>query len=314
MNCHRMRVRNVLPLALGLLAILPPCHQDGLAAPGYGAWSAPANLGSFVNTEFAESGPHTSKDGLTLYFSSTRPASWGSFGGEDLWVSQRASADAPWGPPTNLGETINTGANERTPALSRDGHYLFFASDRPGGLGGLDIWVSWRANTHDIFGWESPVSLGPDVNSPATDGGPSFFENDDAGTPQLYMTSSKAGGLGGIDIYVSALVGGLFQPPISVPELNTAQFDLTPSIRHDGLEIAFASDRPGGVGGRDLWSATRSSVNGTWSTPINLGAVVNSASGENFPSLSADRTSLFFSSDRPGGFGATDLYVSTRQK
>ena len=314
MNCYRMRVRHVLPIALGLLGILPLYRQDGLAAPRYGAWSVPANLGSFVNTEFLEAGPHTSKDGRTLYFYSTRPASYGSFGGEDLWVSQRASDDAPWGPPMNLGQTINTGANERTPALSRDGHYLFFGSDRPGGLGGLDIWVSWRANTHDIFGWESPVNLGPTINSPATEGGPSFFANDDGENPLLFMTSSKAGGLGGIDIYVSALAGGVFQPPTPVAELNTAQFDLTPSIRHDGLEIAFASDRPGGAGGRDLWSATRSSVNGTWSTPVNLGVVVNSASGENFPSLSADRTSLFFSSDRPGGFGATDLYVSTRQK
>ena len=83
--------------------------------------------------------------------------------------------------------------------------------------------------------------------------------------------STGASGLGGIDIYVSALVEGVFQPPTPVAELNTPQFDLTPSIRHDGLEIAFASDRPGGVGGRDLWSATRSSVNGTWSTPVNFG-------------------------------------------
>jgi peptidoglycan-associated lipoprotein len=213
----------------------------------------------------------------------------------------------------NLGQTINTGANERTPALSRDGHYLFFASDRAGGLGGLDIWISWRAHTHDDFGWESPVNLAV-VNSPATDGGPTFFANDDAGIPQLYHTSSKAGGLGGIDIYVSALADGAFQPPAPVSELNTPQFDLTPSIRHDGLEIAFASDRPGGTGGQDLWSATRSSVNATWSTPVNLGALVNSSSGENFPSLSSDRASLLFSSDRPGGFGSTDLYVSTRQK
>jgi len=314
MNGYRMRVQHVLPIALGLLGILPNYHQDGLAAPRYGAWLAPANLGSFVNTEFLEAGPHTSKDGRILYFYSTRPASYGAFGGEDLWVSQRASDDAPWGPPMNLGQTINTGANERTPALSRDGHYLFFGSDRPGGLGGLDIWVSWRANTHDIFGWESPVNLGPNINSPATEGGPSFFANDDGENPLLFMTSSKAGGLGGIDIYVSALVGGVFQPPTPVAELNTPQFDLTPSIRHDGLEIAYASDRPGGIGGRDLWSAARSSVNGTWSTPVNLGALVNSASGENFPSITADGTSLFFSSDKPGGFGSTDLYASTRRK
>src|SRR6185295_3127576 len=107
MNCYVTRVRNMLLLALALLVILPPYHHDGLAAPGYGPWSAPANLGSIVNTEFAESGPHTSKDGRTLYFSSTRPASYGSFGGEDLWVSQRSSTDAPWGSAMNLGNAIN---------------------------------------------------------------------------------------------------------------------------------------------------------------------------------------------------------------
>ena len=97
MNRCRMRVRIALLLAPGLLALLPLYHHNSLAAPAYGAWSAPENLGVLVNTEFAESGPHTSKDGRTLYFSSTRPALYGSFGAEDLWVSQRASADAPWG-------------------------------------------------------------------------------------------------------------------------------------------------------------------------------------------------------------------------
>jgi Tol biopolymer transport system component len=314
MNCQRMCVCHVLPLALGLLIMFPLYHQDGAASPRYGAWSPAANLGSIVNTEFAEFAPHTSKDGLTLYFSSTRPESYGSFGGEDLWVSQRAGADAPWGPATNLGGALNTGANERSPALSRDGHYLFFASDRPGGLGGFDIWVSWRTHTHDVFGWEPPVNLGSGVNSQATDAGPAFFENDDAGLPQLYIASSRSGGSGGLDIYVSALVRGLFQPPALLAELNTAQNDLTPGIRHDGLEIVIASSRPGGNGGQDLWSSTRSTVNGTWSTPVNLGVAVNSGSIENFPSISADNTSLFFNSDRPGGVGASDLYVSTRQK
>src|SRR5687767_5494894 len=89
------------------------------------------------------------------------------------------------------------------------------------------------------------------------------------GNSSAVMTSSKAGGLGGIDIYVSALVGGVFQPP-AVPELNIAQFDLTLSIRHDGVEIAFASDRPKGARA-GIYGAARSSVNGTWSTPSILG-------------------------------------------
>ena len=66
----------------------------------------------------------------------------------------------------NLGTIINTEANERSPALSRDGHYLFFATTRAGGSGGFDIWVSWRHDTRDDFGWQTPVNLGTQFNSP----------------------------------------------------------------------------------------------------------------------------------------------------
>jgi hypothetical protein len=314
MSRRRVHIGKASVLAVGLLVTSPLYHRDGVAAPKFGGWSAPVNLGSLVNSEFAEFAGHTSKDGLSLYFASTRPPSYGSFGGEDLWVSQRVSTDAPWGIPMNLGQVINTASNDRSPALSRDGHYLFFASDRPGGLGALDLWVSWRSHTHDDFGWEEPVNLGAVINSGATDAGPSFLANGDGGLPQLYLASNRAGGPGGLDIYVSALLDGLFQPPALVQALSTAQTDLTPSVRHDGLEIVIASNRPGGAGGQDLWAATRSTVNDSWSTPASLGMTVNSAANENFPSLSADRNNLYFNSDRPGGFGATDLYISTRDK
>lgn len=314
MNRRQMSFGTAWVLALGVMSTFSSYHQVGKAAPPFGAWSSPVNLGSVVNTEFAEIAPHVSKDGLSLYFASTRPAVYGSFGGEDIWVSQRAAVDEPWGPPMNLGQTINTASNERSPALSRDGHYLFFATDRPGGLGALDLWVSWRSNPHDMFGWESPGNLGAVVNTAATDAGPAFLENDGSGIPQLFVASSRAGGPGGLDIYVSALVDGLFQPPTLIHELNTPQADLTPGIRFDGLEIVIASNRPGGVGMQDLWVAVRETVDDAWSAPVNLGTTVNSTASDNFPSMSADRQSLFFNSGRLGGFGESDLYESTRDK
>jgi Tol biopolymer transport system component len=309
----RPTTTGLVALAVALAVALPPGHREGLAAPAFGPWTDPVNLGALVNTEFDESGAHTSKDGLSLYFHSNRPASYGSFGQDDLWVSQRPSIDAPWGLPMNLGPTINTAAVERTPALSRDGHYLFFASTRQGGMGGLDIWVSWRANPHDDLGWEPPVNLSA-VNSTVTDAAPSFFENDEAGVPHLYMASNRAGSL---DIWVSEFIGGAFQASVLIPALSTPQNDLAPSIRHDGLEIVFVSNRPGSAF-LDLWAATRASVGAPWSVPVNLGAPVNTAATpgfpgtEGFPTISADRKALFFNSDRPGGFGEEDLYMSTR--
>jgi hypothetical protein len=80
-----------------------------------------------------------------------------------------------WGEPQNLGPTINTASVETVPALSRDGHWLFFnAFNRPGGFGGFDIWASYRDNVHDDFAWQTPVNLGPGVNSPVNDVGPSY--------------------------------------------------------------------------------------------------------------------------------------------
>ena len=78
------------------------------------------------------------------------------------------------GPPINLGPVINTTAFEIQPALSQDGHWLFFLSNRPGSAG-LDIWVSYREPIHDDLAWQSPVNAGPGVNSPAIEGDPSFF-------------------------------------------------------------------------------------------------------------------------------------------
>jgi Tol biopolymer transport system component len=314
-----MKLRKTMQAAVFVTGVCLVLFSGGSpfqhAAPVHiSKWSVPVNMES-INSMFSDFAPHLSRNGRSLYFTSTRPDSSGV---EDLWVSQRAHPDAPWGPPVNLGAVVNSTFNDRSPELSRDGHYLFFASDRPGGSGGFDIWVSWRQNARDDFGWGPPVNLGATINSSSTDAGPSFLEDDDSGFPQLYLASNRAGGPGGLDIYVSQMTTGgpvcgiLFGAPVLVTELNTAQLDLTPEVRHDGREIIIASNRPGSVGNQDLWSALRETVNDVWATPVNLGSVVNSLFDENFPSLSSNRKTLFFSSNRPGGLGESDIYFSQR--
>ena len=129
---------------LALVMAQPPAAH----AQKYSDWSAPVNLGPVINSAFNDLQPEISNDVLSLYFTSNRPG----IGGFDMYVSQRASVDDPWGAPINLGPALNTTSDEGNAAFSRDGHLMFFESDRPGGLGVRDIWVSRRVNKHDDFG------------------------------------------------------------------------------------------------------------------------------------------------------------------
>ena len=321
MTGHRLGIHQstLIPIALGLALFVVTGSSPTVEATPGPEWSVPENLGPDVNSPFEDLAPHLSSDGLALYFASTRPE---SLGGEDLWVSRRASRDDLWGAATNLGPAINTTSNERSPALSRNKRLLFFATDRPGGSGGLDIWLSWRADPNDDSGWQPPINLGTGINSAALDAGPSFLEGGDVFhahhrpsrtvIPRLYMSSNRPGGPGGLDIYLASVPGGWAGPATLIGELSSPQADLTPTIRRDGLEIIFASGRPGVIGAFDLWRSFRRSVHAPWSVPENLGPPLNTEANEVFPSLSFDAKTLLFQSNRPGGFGGSDLYMSTR--
>ena len=272
----------------------------------YSDWSTPINLGPNVNSTAMDRGPAVSKDGLSLYFASNRMVGE-RYGGEDIYVSQRETRDDEWGPAVNLGPIINTTANEQVPAFSRDGHLMFFASSRAGGaFPGINIWVSRRANTHDDFAWQPAEDLGPGVNSAGQEEGPSYFENDETGAPQLYF-SGATNRPDGPGIFVSEQqADGWFGPAVKILELSGLGNTQRPSIRHDGLEIFLTNSQ-------DIWVATRKTVFDAWSAPMSLGSPLNSEVVDVQSYIASDRETLFFASNRLDG-GPTDIYMSTRTK
>jgi WD40-like Beta Propeller Repeat len=304
----RMKPLGVYPLVA--LALMLATRPHVTAAPKFSDWGEPTNLGCQINSAFGEQGPTISKNGLVLYFGSMRPD---GFGASDLWVSQRASVHNPWGPPLNLGAIVNTPGVENIPALSRDEHWLFFNSDRAGTSGILDIWVSYRKHVNDDFAWQPPVNLGAGVNSPALEAGASYLETIQHRAAVLFFGRGQT--LADFDIYMSELQpDGSLGSAVFIPELNSAQSDQRPSVRSDGLELFLSSDRAGTLGLSDLWLSTRRTVFDLWETPTNLGPMVNSSFADMQPYIAADRRTLFFTSSRPGGCGALDLYMTTRTK
>lgn len=276
-------------------------------AAGAAAWSAdpwgtatsiesiPGTSGN-LNTAALEGCPFVAQRGDVLYFASNRA---GGQGGLDIWYAVRES-DGGWGEPTNF-TAVNSPANELCPMAHRNGRTFMFISARAGGCGGDDLYMTRR---HETKGWAVPENLGCSVNSAGNEASPSLLET------ELYFSSTRTGGLG--DLYVSEFHGDDFEAPSVVPALNSAQDDFRPNVRRDGLEIFFDSNRPGGLGGLDIWTSTRASTADPWSPPTNLGSAVNSSANDLRATLSWSGTHLYFGSVRAGGEGSQDIYVTTR--
>ena len=277
-------------------------------------WSVPVSLseepgGKAINSPFNEQAPSLSPDGLSLYFGSNRPRPGGSTD-TDLWVSHRSctGTDCPWETPVNLGPVVNSSVGDNGPSLSLDGHLLFFTSARTG-VGLNDIYVSHRANPKDDFGWGPPVLLGPGVNTTAFEAGAEYVQSAEDGVANFYFNRGPS--QAAQDIYVASITrdGETLGSGVVVAELSdeTAN-DAAATVRTDGREILFGSNRINGLGGLDLWIATRPSVQDAWSPPENL-APLNSGANDQQPSLSSDGRTLFFASDRSGNL---DIWMSTR--
>ncbi len=294
-------------LALALLWTAGPALGMPMA---FGAWGPAVRVESLPGTSPEFNGPSLdgcpfiSRDGKSFYMASNRP---GGYGGIDIWVSTRASVDAAWGAPVNVGPPVNSEANDFCPTLARNGHTFFFVSNRAGGCGLGDIYTARLTPT----GFEGVANVGCGVNSEAEEASPFPLPQSTTG-PVLYFSSTRAGGVGGSDIYMSQWSGGAYGAAVLVPGVNTSAAEGHPNVRRDGREIFFFSNRAGGLGGNDLWSASRASTGDPFGDPVNLGPGINSAASETRPSLSWDGTTLYFGSTKAGGEGDSDHYVTTR--
>lgn len=279
---------------------------SGVAAKSFGEWSAPVSAETLsgssgeVNTAASDGCPILDPYTNDLYMASNRA---GGMGGQDIWIA--AWNGHGWDTPVNAGPNINTSADEFCPSPARGNRFFFVRGQIAGG--DTNIFVSKR---HPKNGFEpaQPLPSGTDeINSPAQEWSPSWFETPD-GREFLYFSSTREGRQ---RIYYSVDFGPAQLAPGGVNTSDSTVQDARPNVRHDGLEIVWDSTRTGTLGGPDIYSASRSSVDEPWGTAEHLGNGINSAAGESRASLSWDGTRLMFGSTRPGE-GASDIYTSTR--
>jgi Tol biopolymer transport system component len=271
-------------------------------------FGTPKNLGPQVNSSDFEYDPALSADGLELYFQSPRS---GGYGGADLYVATRMTVQDEWQAAQNLGPLVNTSANEYGPSLSADGLTLYFTSNRPGGVGEHDLYMTMRESRQGP--WGKPVNLGPVVNSEFGEVNPSISRDG----LSLYFSdvegdsaAPRPGGLGDTDVWVTtrATVSDPWGPPVNLgAPVNSAAADGSPEISDDGL-LLFVNRwlRDGAF--FDLWVATRRTPQDPWGKPVNLGMPVNTTGWEGNGELSPDGRTLYYVSDRGNPAGITDLW------
>ena len=200
-----------------------------------GTFGAPVSISNDINSRENEGAATISGDGQTLVFTGCgRP---GGLGSCDLYISRRRGSQ--WSAPKNLGVLVNSKAWDSQPSLSADGRTLYFASGRPGGQGGFDVYVS-------ILGadgsWTAARNLGPVINTPRNDYSPFIH----ASGTTLYVVSEGRPGLGGADVYRSVLgAKGEWQEPTNVGyPLNTFSNEASIFVSSDNKRVYCTRTQP----------------------------------------------------------------------
>jgi len=203
------------------------------------AWSPAKNLGAPVNTDGHDATVGLAPDGqrMLVYVENN--------GGDLNEANLKGSS---WSKPLNLGARINTRFHESSATYSPDGRFLYFVSDKPeGGRGGRDIYKI------EIDSRKPAENLGPDINTPYGEEG--VFMMPDGKT--MYFSSEGHNSMGGYDVFKSVYQDGKWSEPENLGwPVNTPDDDVFFVTTASGRHGYYASDRPGGLGGKDIYRVT----------------------------------------------------------
>lgn len=212
--------------------------------------------------------------------------------------------------PVSIGNNINTKSDEYWPSITADGKTLMFTRQELIGHYSLpfrtaqeDFYISYRSDD----GWTQAVNAGAPLNTSQNEGAQTLSSS---GNYMFFTACDRQGGFGSCDIYFSAYRNGKWTIPYNLgPPINTSAWESTPSVSADGSMLFFSSNRPGGLGGKDLWY-TVLNEKGIWSEPVNLGEIINTEGDEMSPFIHFDGKTLYFASDGRPGMGGFDIWMS----
>ena len=235
---------------------------------GVDGFSAAIPLSDTLNFAAKKGSMSLSADLQTLYYAADYAEQ--GYGRYDIYKVQRS----PWGwsKPKNLGQRINSDFWDSAPSIAPDGNSIYFASNRPEGYGGIDIYVSFK---NEKGYWEEAINLGPSINTKGDDQTP-FIHADNQ---SLYFSSNGRAGFGGSDIYVSRKkIDGNWTTPINLGyPINTYDNEGTIAVASNGATAYIASDRADSRGELDIYKITLAENTRAYKTWYIKGQIIDAA-------------------------------------
>jgi outer membrane protein OmpA-like peptidoglycan-associated protein/Tol biopolymer transport system component len=202
--------------------------------------------------------------------------------------------------PQNLGDSVNTSESEYFPSISIEGDKLIFTRR----LNGRN--EDFFGTIKDKNGWRKALPLKGGINTPENEGAQNLSQD---GNWLFFTGCYRPDGFGSCDIYMSYLTENGWSEPFNLGgNVNTDQWESQPSISPDKRDLYFASRRPGGYGGSDIY-VSHLQPNGTWSKAENLGPEINTTGDESEPFIHADNQTLYFVSNGLPGYGDADIFL-----
>jgi hypothetical protein len=269
---------------------------DAQRSPLSRAQTQAVNMGAALNASGRDAEPTFGTDRRTMYFNC---ADRTPDGGNDICTSTLVGGQ--WTRAEIVPAPISTEYTEVEPLLSPDGNQLYIMSDRPGGMGGADIWVSDKVDGE----WTEPRNLGAPINSPYADHC-LYFTGPDWSV--AYWTSTRPGGYGGNDIWRSERVNGVWQEAVNLgPQVNSEGSEHHSLPSADGRSLYITATRDEGYGEEDIY-VSKLDDGGEWGPLVNLGPLVNTVENDRCPAFSPDFQIFYFDSERDGGYGDKDLW------